>query len=158
MTDRDFFFDYAASTVRAALPWEVLLLRYDKGCPVAAGERIPDEAVPGDALGTAAAVKAAIAGIFPSVEWRYPDQGYVDVDGVSFNFNVHFDDPPYDVMVRVSDEGDPFPRLCQLLVATGWTGVDLANWGVLDPASPDKSGWRTVRDAVARAPKRPPWG
>jgi len=157
MTDESVL-DTAARMRGDNLGWEVLLLRYDGGCPAKPGEPISGEDIPGDSLGTVAAVKQAISAELPDIEWRYPDRGSLRRGSLRFEFDVHLFPECPDVLLSVQGQGDPFPVVIQVCRARAWVAVDLTTWRVLDLDAPSRDGWMRVKDAIRRnRPEPPSW-
>jgi hypothetical protein len=132
------------------LDWEVLLLS-GAGGTLRPGERMSDEDIPSQPLGTIEEVRQAIARSFPDVAWSdIPDHGHVLRDGLSFDFNVHLDNVTHSVTLRVRGTGDPMPLLVQLCKREGWIATDLTTWKVLDLEAPSREGWDRVKAAIER--------
>jgi hypothetical protein len=101
--------------------WDFAILKF-----VASPESPPDGA-PGERapLGSRADVRAAIARVFPGVEWR-GDNGRWSSADTTVEFDTCLRDPTHELLVHVV-RGEVACRILDLCEANGWRAVDFTD-------------------------------
>ena len=131
------------------MSWDVVLLRIH-------GDLRPVEEVD-DAdylpLGSADAVRAAVAEAFPGIEWSDEQSGFIDSGKFAIELAMEEADPVGHVMLSVHGGGDPVTPIMELVTRNGWAALDASTSTFIDPAKPSDASWsefQRFRDEVAR--------
>ena len=105
----------------------------------------------GAMLGSAAAVREAISGALPGVDWKEPTWGRFKGNGFSFEFNMGKADPSDGFMIHVRGGGDAVAALTKLASDCGWYLLDTSTGEWMHHAENPAEGWegfQAFRDSV----------
>lgn len=129
------------------MSWDVSVVRFSK--PHVSVSEIPDEEKPLP-LGALSSVHAAVADVFPGVDFSDPTWGTWDCDAGSIEFNTGEDDPVEDMMLHVRASEDVIAGIVELCRRNDWRAIDCTDGEFLDDTDPAKglTAWRAFRDRV----------